>query len=154
MTPIVGLVLGVGAIVVRRGSAGLEVLLVRRKYDPFRGYWSFPGGHVEPGEPLLEAAARELLEETGIRARPLGVIHIHELVAEGPDGRRHHYVIIDVVFEYEGGEPRASSDAEDAAFVPLVEALKLRLTPGARLVLQKLPEMLQRGCTIEPTRTE
>ncbi len=149
----VGPVVGVGAIVPRVRGGVLEVLLVRRGYEPFRGMWSFPGGHVEPGEPLLEAAKRELVEETGVRAEPLGVVHIHELVARGPDRRLYHYVIVDVLFKYREGEPRAATDASEAAFFPLARALRLSLTPGARRVLQLLPRLVTGSCMVKPTRT-
>ena len=144
-----GPVLGVGAIVVRGGS---EVLLVRRGVEPFRGQWSFPGGHVEPGEPLLEAARRELQEETGVEAEPLGIIHVHELLAEGPGGVPHHYVIIDVLMRYLGGEARAGSDAAEAAWFSLDRLPLSEMTPGARRVAERLREMLG-GCLLVPMRT-
>ncbi|BEP17409.1 NUDIX hydrolase [Pyrofollis japonicus] len=148
-----GPVVGVGALVVRNcGGSELEILLVKRKYKPFAGMWSIPGGHVEPGEPLLDAAKRELLEETGIEAEPLGIIHVHEVVAEGSKGVTH-YVLIDVLMGYRGGEPRAGSDALEARFVPYSEALSLELTPSARAFLEKLLELLEKKCMIEPLRT-
>jgi len=146
-------VLGVGALVVRRRGAALEVLLVRRRYPPFAGYWSFPGGHVEPGESVLEAARRELLEETGLEAEPLGVVHIHELLANGPQGPTQ-YVILDVLMRYLGGEPVAGSDALEAGFFSLSRAASLRLTPGARALLSQLPSLVSGGCLLTPARTD
>ena len=74
-------------------SAG-AVLLVKRGHDLERGRWSVPGGSVEAGETLQEAAAREVLEETGIRvqighdlwtlvraADPGGSYEIHDFAA-------------------------------------------------------------------------
>lgn len=52
--------------VFREASAGLEVLLVRRGNDPYRGAWALPGGFVDQDEPLEAAARRELAEETGV----------------------------------------------------------------------------------------
>jgi 8-oxo-dGTP diphosphatase len=45
----------------------LKVLLIRRDIEPFRGWWAIPGGRLGTGEPLDEAAARKLVEETGVR---------------------------------------------------------------------------------------
>ncbi len=141
-------VVGVGAIVVKGDGDETSVLLVKRANPPFRGMWSLPGGHLEPGEPVLEAAARELKEETGIEAEPLGVAHIHELLAS--DGS--YYVIIDVLMRYVSGKPRASSDALEARFYSLKEALALELTPGSREIIESLPRLLN-GCLLVPSRT-
>lgn len=144
-----GPVLGVGALVIRDKDDYLEILLVKRRYNPFKGMWSIPGGHVEPGEPILEAARRELTEETGIDAEPIGIIHVHELVTEGHNGLTH-YVLIDVLMKYRGGEPRAGSDALDAKFVRYEDVFELELTPSARQFLNRLPMLLNKGCVIKP----
>ena len=99
--------LGVSTLVRDTG----RVLLVRRGNAPFRDTWSLPGGHVEHGERLAEAAAREVREETGIAVTELRRIDIAEVIT-GED----HYVLI--VFAANGqSEPRAASDATDARWV-------------------------------------
>ncbi|WP_332676682.1 NUDIX hydrolase [Brevundimonas sp.] len=101
---------------------GDEVLLIRRGTPPRQGEWSLPGGRIEPGERLVDAALRELREETGVEAEITGLIDVVDGVfAEA--GR--HYVLIDYAARWVSGEPVAGDDATDARFVPLdqVEAL-------------------------------
>ena len=126
---------GVGVLVLRDGG----ILLVRRRYPPYAGKWSIPGGHVELGESLLDAAVRELEEETGLRGRPLGVVNVDEYICRDEEGRvKYHYVLVTVLVEAPSGEPRAGSDALDAAFIGLEEAENLDLTPATRGLLDKL----------------
>ncbi len=126
--------IGVGAVVIR----GREILLVKRKYPPFKGKWSIPGGHLKPGETVFQAALRELLEETSVRGRALGIVDIHELVMEGGGGVERHYLLVDVLVEYTGGSVEAGSDAEDAKWFAIEEALGADVTPSTRKLLEKL----------------
>ena len=62
-----------------------NILLIKRKNEPYAGKWAFPGGKIEHGEHISEAAIRELLEETGIKAKfekHLGCVSEH-LIEEG-----------------------------------------------------------------------
>jgi 8-oxo-dGTP diphosphatase len=62
----------VDVVIMRRlPENGLELLLIRRAHPPFEGKWALPGGFVGENEALQEAAARELLEETGIDGLPI-----------------------------------------------------------------------------------
>ena len=65
----------------------LETVLVRRGSEPFRGCWAFPGGFVDIGETLADAAARELSEETGIRDVCLEAFGTFDAVDRDPRGR-------------------------------------------------------------------
>jgi 8-oxo-dGTP diphosphatase len=98
-----------------------KILLVERRHAPF-GH-ALPGGFVEYGETVENAAAREALEETGIEVRELRQFHVYS--DPGRDPRRH---TVSVVFLAEGaGRPRAGSDAKEVLEVDPRE-------PGVELV--------------------
>jgi len=102
-----------------------RLLLVRRANPPARGAWSLPGGRVEAGETLAEAAARELREETGLTARIGTVAGVVERLGEG-----YHYVIVDLWAELDAAEPVAGDDAVAARLVDRTELPRLDLSPG------------------------
>jgi 8-oxo-dGTP diphosphatase len=70
-------------LLVRDAPGGRQVLLLRRRRDPYGGLWSLPGGKAEPGEGLEEACARELREELGWE---VGVDGLALLVQETLEG--------------------------------------------------------------------
>ncbi|WP_179379404.1 NUDIX hydrolase [Jannaschia marina] len=109
-----------GAIaVVQRGDA---VLLVQRGKAPNAGLWGFPGGHVELGETALEAAERELLEETGVVAQAAGYLTNVDVIEHDEGGAvRVHYLLAAVRCTYVSGAPVAADDAVDARWVPVAE---------------------------------
>lgn len=112
----------VGAVVLRNNN----ILLVKRGYPPAKGKWSIPGGVIEAGEDIYEAAMRELNEETGLNAKPLGIIWIYNNIVRDDDGRIHyHYVILDVLFDplTIDGVLRPGGDAVDVAWVPFNEVI-------------------------------
>ncbi|MEM0042097.1 MAG: NUDIX hydrolase [Candidatus Korarchaeum sp.] len=111
----------VGAVLLKEG----RLLLVRRGFPPGQGKWSIPGGVVEAGESLLDAAKRELLEETNLNAEPLGVVALSQVIVREGDLIRYHYIIVDVLFD-EGsltGEEMPGGDAIDVSWFPLDEVL-------------------------------
>lgn len=104
----------IGAVVIRNGA----VLLVRRSKPPSEGLWAIPGGSVELGESLQQAAERELFEETGVRVRAGAPCFAFDAVHRDDDGRvRFHYVIVDLRAEYLSGEPEARDDALEARWI-------------------------------------
>lgn len=103
-------------IVIFRESEQLEILLVKRKKNPFRGQWSFPGGFVDEDEKLLDAAKRELREETGLER-----IRLEQFQAFGDPGRdpRGHTIsIAHFGIARPGAEPSAGDDAAEAGWFP------------------------------------
>jgi ADP-ribose pyrophosphatase YjhB (NUDIX family) len=116
---------------------GDTVLLVKRARQPSQGFYAFPGGKVEVGETLEEAAKRELMEETGLQARnyrPLREIHIDG----GSDGHPVDYLLTVFGATYAGGEPAAGDDAETAAFYTLSEMTALPLAASVFAVADEL----------------
>lgn len=86
------------------------------------GEWSLPGGRIEPGERAMDAALRELVEETGVTARITLLIDVVDgLFTEAG----LHYVLIDYAAEWIAGEPVAGDDALEARFVPLDQVDRL-----------------------------
>lgn len=110
---------------VARDRAG-RLLLVERGHPPHKGRWSLPGGRVEGGETIAEAAARELREETGLEARVGEIAGIVERIGEG-----FHYLIVDLWAELaDDAVPVAGGDAAGARLVELDRLPGYRLSPG------------------------
>jgi len=104
-------------------SGAFRVLLIRRKNPPFAGRWAIPGGFVEPGETLEEAARRELWEETGLQ--PGHLEQLHTFGAPGRDPRGWvisiaHLALVEAQ-EAAAWQPRAASDADDVDWFDLQE---------------------------------
>lgn len=109
---------------------GRKVLLVRRKYPPFAGLWSLPGGKGEGDEAPRETARRELQEETGIAAEIEGVVDTAR-IATGDDAERREAYRLTVFYgRPAGGCLKVGGDAEAAEWVHLDEIEALALTPG------------------------
>lgn len=125
---------GASAVVFR----GAEVLLIQRAKGTFTGLWSFPGGHVEPGEPARTAAAREVLEETGVTADLQELLDVHDIIVrDGAGALTVHYVISCYWGFWRGGDAVASTDARAARFWSLDDIDTVPATEGtARLVRQ------------------
>jgi ADP-ribose pyrophosphatase len=106
-----------------------RVLLVRRGQPPAEDLWAIPGGSVEIGETLQDAAEREIREETGIRIRAAEPIYTFDVIERDKTGRiRFHYVIVDVSAEYVSGELTAGDDAIDARWISADEINRLAVS--------------------------
>ena len=104
---------------------GDEVLLVQRGSALGRGRWSLPGGKLELGETTLQAAHRELLEETGITAALSQ--HVGDFTVELPD---LIYVISCFTGSFDCGEAVASTDASAVAWTLWQDLARFDLAPN------------------------
>ncbi len=115
-----------------------RVLLAARAQPPLERLYSLPGGLVEPGESMAEAALRELQEEVGVAADMIGFVDHVEVVERDAQGRvSHHFVIAAHAAHWRAGEPRVGSEALDVRWVREEEVATLATTPGLTAVLRK-----------------
>lgn len=132
--------LGVGAVIFHESS----VLLIERGKPPLQGFWTLPGGLVEPGERLESAVVREVLEETGLRVRPLEIAAVFQRIMPDLEGRtEYHYVIVDYLCASEGGALLAASDVAAAEWVPLDEMRFRKIAPGTPPVIERALGLLK-----------
>lgn len=105
--------LTVDCVILRNEKDHPELLLIQRDRYPFEGMWALPGGFIEMNETLLEAASRELKEETGLTGIHLIQYKTFDKIDRDPRGRT-----ISVVFygslENPSDQVKAASDARDA----------------------------------------
>jgi len=99
-----------------------RLLLIRRKNPPFQGQYALPGGFVDYGERMEEAALRELREETGISGRIVRLVGVYSRPDRDPRG---HCVSAVYLVEAGGQQPVAGDDAASAEFVTDFRAEKL-----------------------------
>jgi len=107
-----------------------RLLLIRRAHAPSMGLWSVPGGRVEAGETPAQAAAREVLEETGLH------VDVERLLATVQIG---DYLVHDFAAVVRGGTLQAGDDASEVRWCSFEDAELLPLTPG---LLDELRRML------------
>ncbi|MFV1493782.1 NUDIX hydrolase [Phaeobacter sp. JH18-32] len=111
-------VLGALAVVCHTRQDGDQVILIQRRSPPNAGWWGFPGGHVELGETAMQAAARELLEETGVIASPREVLtHIDVMLRDDAGEVQRQYLLVAVLCDYVSGQPAPNDDALQAQWV-------------------------------------
>jgi len=104
--------LTVDAIVFAKTEKSLQVLLIQRKNQPFKGQWALPGGFVENNEDLEQAAIRELKEETGIEIDSMK--QVYTFGSPDRDPRQRVVTVAYCTVLSEKPKSKAASDAKDA----------------------------------------
>ena len=126
--------IGVGAVIIDAG----RVVLVKRGHEPLKGEWSIPGGVLEVGETLREAAVREAREETGLTVETAELLGVFDRVVKDDHGRTlYHYVLIDFLCRRVEGEPLGAGDADEAAWFTPDAVAKLALAEDTSEVVRK-----------------
>ena len=125
--------MAVGAVVFNED----KVLLVLRGKPPAESQWAIPGGCIELGETLQEAAQREILEETGIVIQAGKPVYTFDVVERDKNGRiRFHYVIVDLAAKYISGEIRAGDDAADVKWLSSEDLRYQNVSAATRKLLK------------------
>jgi 8-oxo-dGTP diphosphatase len=123
-----------------------EVLLVERGKAPYDGLWSLPGGAVQWGETALEAARRELKEETGLEPSGLSLSHVADaIIRDGYGTILSHYTISVFAASNFSGALAAGSDAKHAKWFTQDELIHLKRTPGLEIAIENARRALHKG---------
>lgn len=100
-----------GVIIEKKG----QIVLVRRKYNPYKGDWCLPAGFIEYGEAPEHCAVREVKEETNLEIKLTGLFKVYS----GSDDPRTRAILIVYLGEILSGEPKPGDDASEVRFFPV-----------------------------------
>jgi ADP-ribose pyrophosphatase YjhB (NUDIX family) len=115
-----------------------QVLLVQSGKAPRAGKWGLPGGLIDLGESLVDAAVREVTEETGVSIAVGGLVTTFEPIYRDAEGKiEYHYVVLEYWAHYLGGEPVAQDDVVATAWVESADLEGYSLTSEQIAVLHK-----------------
>lgn len=131
-------ILAASIAVIRDG----RVLLAARAAAPARGMFSLPGGLVEPGERLADAALRELREEVGVEARLGGFVGPVEVIERDETNRvLRHFVVCAHWGSWVRGEPSAGPEALETRWATMAEVEALATTPDLPRIVRTAFEL-------------
>jgi 8-oxo-dGTP diphosphatase len=129
---------GVGAVIIEGAIEDSRVLLVKRAHPPLQAQWSIPGGVLEIGELVREAAIREAREETGLIVEPGNLLGVYDRVLRNAEQRvQYHYVLIDFLCRRIGGQLQAASDAAEVRWFTREELAAVSLAEDTLDVIHK-----------------
>lgn len=133
---------GVGVVAFRDD----QVVLIRRGKEPRLGEWSIPGGAVELGEGVRDAARREFKEECGGEIRLRDIVDAVDIIRRDDQDRvAYHYMVVDFSADWEAGVLSPASDVIDARWVSVQELDAYSLPLWTREVIEKAVLTRRRG---------
>ncbi len=125
-----------------------KVLLATRTAPPMHALYTLPGGLVETGETLAEAAMRELREEVGVEARVIGFVEPVEVIQHDDAGRvRAHYVICAHVAQWLAGEPQPGPEAGAVLWADPDQLDAIETTPHLARIVRRALAIAQASTT-------
>lgn len=128
--PLVG-----ASVVIRKKNS---VLLVKRANEPGRGLWGVPGGLVNVGEKVYDAALREVKEETGLTVKIEGILDVVDYISrDSEDKVQYHYVIVDFLGHPISGRLKAASDSLDSRWVDMKNVKNYKMTRTLRNLFKR-----------------
>ena len=101
-----------------------KIILIKRLNNPFKDHWAIPGGCVEYGEKVEDAAVREAKEETGLDIELTKLVGVYSDPNRDPRG---HTVTVVFLSKIIGGTLKSDSDAKDAKFIDIKELKNMEL---------------------------
>ncbi len=121
-----------------------SIVLIKRKYDPYKDSWALPGGFVELGETVDSAVVREAKEETGLEVEIISLVGVYSDPERDPRG---HTVTVCYLTKKIGGSLMADTDASSAQYFKKDEILKLKLAFDHDIILKDAFELLNNDKT-------
>ncbi len=120
-----------------------KVLLAQRMFEPYAGYYSLPGGRVERGETLREAALRELMEEVQIKADIVDFVDHVELCEYDKTGNTLFHAVIAVFLAiWTEGEAQTGAEVSQVLWYDPLLPEAILMTPNLMTVLSKARKMI------------
>jgi ADP-ribose pyrophosphatase YjhB (NUDIX family) len=128
---------------------GERIILIKREREPYKGKWALPGGYVEYGETVENAAVREVFEETSMRVKLEAILGVYSDPDRDPRG---HTLTTVFVARPLSGEPEGGDDAEAASWVDLKSVDTEGLAFDHGLIVRDLKIWLQQKSTFWSTK--
>ena len=128
-------------IILQKGS---DILLIKRKNEPFKDYLAFPGGFVNEGESVEDAAKREAMEETSLEIEPIDILGVYSDPKRDP---RKHIITVVFIAIIVSDLPVPKDDAAEIEWVHLDEIQKKKLAFDHKQILSDYIEWRNSGGT-------